>query len=199
MPQISGSCAIKCNRDDGSRSLGSERSSDENGRITAVRTHRPSSAINLDGRPSPICMGSVGHEIVVGRSLLLLASAFAIPEIGAYSELGLGREDRAVAATTIHEDLTIQGDLVAKEGDISIGGKVMGDVSARTVEILAPGVVKGGISAEEVKIAGRLEGSVKCNALSLEEKSVLKADVTARTMTMSSGATISGRVEARGG
>jgi cytoskeletal protein CcmA (bactofilin family) len=108
-------------------------------------------------------------------------------------------EDEAVAATVIQEDLTIQGDLVAKEGDISISGKVTGDISARNVEILAQGSVKGGISADAVKIAGRLEGSVNCKALALEEKSDVKADVTAGSMTMSSGATISGRVEARGG
>ena len=104
-----------------------------------------------------------------------------------------------MAATVIQEDLTIQGDLVAKEGDISISGKVTGDIGARNVEILAQGSVKGGISADEVKIAGRLEGSVNCKALALEEKSDVKADVTAGSMTMSSGATISGRVEARGG
>ena len=104
-----------------------------------------------------------------------------------------------MSATVIHEDLTIQGDLVATAGDISIGGKVTGNITAKTVEILTQGSVKGEISAEEVKIAGRLEGSVKCDALALEKKSDVKADVTAGTMTMSSGATISGRVEAQGG
>lgn len=101
--------------------------------------------------------------------------------------------------SVIQEDLIIQGNLVAKGGAISVGGKVTGDVDAKSVEILAPGSVVGGISAEEVKIEGLLEGSVKCDALSLEEKSELKADVTAGTMTMSSGAKISGRVETRGG
>ena len=62
-----------------------------------------------------------------------------------------------------------------------------------------PGIVTGGVSAEEVRIAGALQGSVKCGALALDEKSELKADVTAGTMTMSAGAKISGRVNARGG
>ncbi|KIC47495.1 hypothetical protein RA28_00935 [Ruegeria sp. ANG-S4] len=103
-----------------------------------------------------------------------------------------------MAATVIQEDLTIQGDLVAKEGAISVAGNVTGDVDAKSVEILAPGKVNGGINAEEIKIAGRVQGSVKCRALTLEEKSELKADVTAGTMKMSSGAKISGRVEASG-
>jgi len=146
----------------------------------------------------PRALAPNNHE-VVGRSLLLFASAFAFPERGTYSSLETNREDRAMAATVIHEDLTIQGDLVASAGDISIGGRVTGNITAKTVEILTQGSVKGGISAEEVKIAGRLEGSVKCDALALEKKSDVKADMTAGTMTMSSGATISGRVEAQGG
>lgn len=89
--------------------------------------------------------------------------------------------------------------MVAKGGAISIGGKVTGNVDAKAVEVFAQGSVKGGINAEAVKIGGLLEGSVNCNALSLDEKSELKADVTAGTMTMSSGAKISGRVETRGG
>lgn len=104
-----------------------------------------------------------------------------------------------MAASEIQEDLIIQGDLVAKGGSISVSGKVTGDVDAKSVEVMSAGSVKGTISAEDVKIAGLLEGSVKCNALSLAEKSELKADVTAGTMTMSSGAKISGRVETRGG
>jgi cytoskeletal protein CcmA (bactofilin family) len=104
-----------------------------------------------------------------------------------------------VSASVIQEDLTIQGNLVAKEGAISVGGKVLGDVVAKSVEVLSQGSVKGGIEAEEVTIAGLLEGSVKCNSLSLDEKSELKADVRAGVMKMSSGAKISGRVETRGG
>jgi len=104
-----------------------------------------------------------------------------------------------VSETVIQEDVTIQGNLVAKEGTISVGGNVTGDIDAKSVEVLAQGVVKGAIRAEEVKIAGVLDGSVKCGTVTLDEQSELKADITAGTMTMSPGAKISGRVEARGG
>ncbi len=104
-----------------------------------------------------------------------------------------------MSETVIQEDLTIQGNLSAKDGAISVGGNITGDIEARTVAVIARGVVKGAINAKEVNIAGLLEGNVKCSALTLGEKSELKADVTAGTMTMSSGAKISGRVETRGG
>ena len=113
--------------------------------------------------------------------------------------MGNKGERSAVSVSLIQEDLAIEGNLVAKGGSISVGGKVTGDLDAKSVEVLAQGSVKGGIRAEEVKVAGFVDGSVECNSLSLDEKSELNADVTAGTMTMSSGAKISGRVEARGG
>ncbi len=104
-----------------------------------------------------------------------------------------------MADTTIQTDLTIQGDLVAKDGGIIVSGKVIGNIQAKSVQVTEPGQVKGGIEADDVTIAGLLDGSVKCNELALEEKSELKADVIAGTMTMSSGAKIDGRVKASGG
>ena len=104
-----------------------------------------------------------------------------------------------MAGTVIQPDLVIDGNLATKDGVVSISGKVTGDIDAKSIEILATGSVQGRVAAEDVKISGSLQGSVKCGRLALEEKSEVKADVTAGTMTMSSGATISGRVEARGG
>lgn len=140
-----------------------------------------------------------GHDIIFGKSMLLAGTGVRIPTRRRVfldrNQLGV----RDVAETVIQEDMTIQGNLVAKDGAISVGGKVTGDIDARSVGVLAKGVVKGAIGADEVRIAGLLEGSVKCGALALDEESELKADVTAGSMTMSSGAKISGRVEARGG
>jgi cytoskeletal protein CcmA (bactofilin family) len=100
--------------------------------------------------------------------------------------------------TIIQADLTIEGDLLAKGGVISINGHVSGDVEARAVQILAPGTVEGSINAKEVTISGRLQGSVKCDVLSLSEESSVAADVTAGTMTMKSGADLTGRVSVKG-
>jgi cytoskeletal protein CcmA (bactofilin family) len=100
--------------------------------------------------------------------------------------------------TIIQADLTIEGDLVAKGGTNLIGGHVGGDIKTRLVEFLALGAVEGGINAEEVAITGRLQGSVKCEALSLNEESSVSADVTAGTMTMKSGAELTGHVSVRG-
>ncbi len=100
-----------------------------------------------------------------------------------------------MTTTIIQKDLTIEGNLAAKGGTISIGGNVTGDIDAKSVEILSGGKVAGGISAETVKISGALDGSVKCGVLDLDSNSELKADLSADTMTMGAGAKISGRVE----
>ena len=99
-----------------------------------------------------------------------------------------------MSGTVIQEDLTIEGNLTAKDGTVSISGKVVGDIDANVVEILSSGHVKGGVAAVNVTISGALEGSVKCSELTLEEKSELKADVSAKTMSMSSGAKVHGKV-----
>ncbi|WP_372922097.1 polymer-forming cytoskeletal protein [Roseovarius sp.] len=100
--------------------------------------------------------------------------------------------------TIIQADVTIEGDLLAKGGTISINGHVSGDIEARAVQILAPGTVEGSINAEDVAISGQLQGSVKCDVLSLSEESIVSADVAAGTMTMKSGADLTGRVSVRG-
>lgn len=108
------------------------------------------------------------------------------------------REEETVAETVIQEDLKIQGNLKTKDGVVSVAGKVTGDVDAKSVEVRAQGEVKGKIDADKVVISGRLEGSITCGELVLEQTSEIKADVRAGTMAMDPGAKISGRVEARG-
>ncbi len=99
-----------------------------------------------------------------------------------------------MSGTVIQEDLTIEGNLTARDGTVSVSGKVVGDIDASVVEILSSGHVKGRVTAVSVTISGALEGGVKCSELILEEKSELKADVTAKTMSMSSGAKVHGKV-----
>ena len=46
----------------------------------------------------------------------------------------------------ISEDLTIEGDLLAKESSLTILGTVTGDVSARAIDVQPTGVVTGTLS-----------------------------------------------------
>ncbi|RYH07314.1 polymer-forming cytoskeletal protein [Tropicimonas sp. IMCC6043] len=99
-----------------------------------------------------------------------------------------------MSGTVIQDDLTVEGNLTAKDGTVIISGNVVGDIDANVVEILSSGRVRGGVTAVNVTLSGALEGSVKCSELTLEEEADLKADVSAKTMSMSSGTKVHGKV-----
>ena len=104
-----------------------------------------------------------------------------------------------MAKTVIMEDLTVEGDISADGGEVSIKGKVSGDITARSVEVLAGCEVTGAIKADIVEIEGRVTGSVACKDLSLKSTSDVKADVTAATMVSEKGGKLTGKVQITGG
>ena len=100
--------------------------------------------------------------------------------------------------SVIEEDLTIEGNLTAANSAVSVKGRIRGDVKAKTIDVLASGSVLGAVAADDVTVAGKLEGSVDCTLLSLQETSKVQANLSAKTLSVNSGATIAGRVDVKG-
>ena len=98
----------------------------------------------------------------------------------------------------IEEDLTIDGDLIAKQSSVAIKGRITGDVQAMAVDVQPSGVVKGTVNAERVTISGELTGTVSCADLALNETAKVEADLSAKTLTSQKGSHVVGRVEIRG-
>jgi cytoskeletal protein CcmA (bactofilin family) len=98
----------------------------------------------------------------------------------------------------ISEDLTIEGDLSAKESSLTILGTVTGDVTARAIDVQPSGVVTGTLSAETVAIGGRVKGRVTCTDLSLTDTAQVEADLVAAALTSRKGAVLRGKVEVTG-
>lgn len=100
--------------------------------------------------------------------------------------------------TVIGQDLTIDGNVTSKDGDIEIKGRVTGDITSHSVDVSAEGTVHGAIKAEQVVIQGHHSGSIECSELSLQQAAEVKADVKAKTLSSEKGAKLVGKVEISG-
>ncbi len=98
----------------------------------------------------------------------------------------------------IEEDLTIEGHITARDGDVDVKGRVTGDISARSLEIHAAGSVQGAISATLVTVRGRHSGRIDCEELALASTAEVSADVKAQTLSSEKGARLSGKVQISG-
>ena len=103
-----------------------------------------------------------------------------------------------MTASVIESDLTIDGNIVSKEGTVSVKGRVKGDIQAKTVDVAGEGTVDGAVTADTVKIDGKQTGSVSCTELSLGATSHVSSKVTAKTMTSVKGARLTGEVQITG-
>ena len=98
----------------------------------------------------------------------------------------------------ISEDLTIEGDVVAKNSRIEIKGRITGDVTAKTVDLMSGGQIVGHVQAEDVIFRGQLKGKVACTDLELHDTAVMHSDVTAKHLTSTKGAKVSGAMKIEG-
>lgn len=103
-----------------------------------------------------------------------------------------------MAGTIIESDLTVDGNISAPDGAISVKGRVTGDITTKTLDVANGGQVNGAVDADVVTIQGTQSGSVKCSELSLGATSQVNSQVTAKTMISEKGAKIVGEVRITG-
>ena len=53
--------------------------------------------------------------------------------------------------------------------------------------------IKGDVKAGEVKLYGKVEGTITSDRCELKEKSLLKGDIKTKTLSMEEGATLQGK------
>ena len=53
--------------------------------------------------------------------------------------------------------------------------------------------IKGDVKAGEVKLYGKVEGTITSDRCELKEKSLLKGDIKTKTLSMEEGATLKGK------
>lgn len=81
--------------------------------------------------------------------------------------------------------------------DMIIDGKVDGEIQSQsgTVTIGENASIKGDVKAGEVKMYGKVEGTITSDRCELMEKSELKGNIKTNKLTMQEGALLSGRME----
>jgi cytoskeletal protein CcmA (bactofilin family) len=91
-------------------------------------------------------------------------------------------------------NLVVSGNLVS-EGNIHVDGTVEGDVQTGHLTIGASGVVKGRVFGREVKISGRVIGSITACELVLEESAVIEGDIHYQSLSVARGARMNGNCQ----
>ena len=91
-------------------------------------------------------------------------------------------------------NLVVTGNLVS-EGNIHVDGTVEGDVQTVHLTIGATGVVKGRIFGREIKISGRVQGSITACEVVLEESAVIEGDIHYQSLSVARGARMNGNCQ----
>ena len=79
--------------------------------------------------------------------------------------------------------------------DMIVDGKIDGEIISDKgkVTIAENAAIKGDVKAGEVKLYGKVEGTITSDRCELQEKSLLKGDIKTKTLSMEEGATLQGK------
>lgn len=100
--------------------------------------------------------------------------------------------------SVIEEDLTVEGNIVAKDSGVTIKGRISGDVSAKDVIVAPGGHITGKVDGTNVSVSGTISGTVSCEDLTLEQTATVEADVVSGSLSSKKGARLKGKAEVKG-
>jgi len=102
--------------------------------------------------------------------------------------------------TIVGTQVEIKGSL-RNQGSIQIHGTVTGDVVSDAVVIIAEtATVNGPITAKQVEVSGQVHGTITAeDQIELQPKSMVKGDLTTRTLSIKPGAIFIGKSNMHGG
>ncbi|AHE57243.1 bactofilin family protein [Sphingomonas sanxanigenens] len=106
---------------------------------------------------------------------------------------GNGRSKAAHALSIIGADVVITGDIAA-EGALHVDGEVKGDIRCAQFTQGVNGRVAGNVVAREARIAGRVDGTVDAQALTIEKSARITGDLSYATVSIDGGAAVDGRL-----
>ena len=100
----------------------------------------------------------------------------------------------ANATNILTKGLEINGS-IKFSNDMIVDGKIDGEIISDKgkVTIAENASIKGDVKAGEVKLYGKVEGTITSDRCELKEKSLLKGDIKTKTLSMEEGATLQGK------
>jgi cytoskeletal protein CcmA (bactofilin family) len=93
--------------------------------------------------------------------------------------------------STIGEDLTITGNVTSK-GELHLDGEIQGDVHCVALVLGENAQLKGGVVAEDVRVRGRLIGSVRALRVMLQSQAHVKGNLVHKSLAVEQGAHFEG-------
>lgn len=102
----------------------------------------------------------------------------------------------ANATNILTQGIEIKGS-IRFSNDMIIDGKVEGEVLSDKgkVTVAENADIKGDVKAGEVKLYGRVEGTITSDRCELKAKSFLKGDIKTKTLSMEEGAILQGSTQ----
>ena len=102
----------------------------------------------------------------------------------------------ANATNVLAQGIEITGS-IKFSNDMIIDGKVDGKIESESgkVTIGENAEIKGDVKAGEVKMYGKIEGTVESDRCELKPKSELKGDIQTKSLSMEEGAILSGQTK----
>ncbi|MGF7151690.1 cytoskeletal protein CcmA (bactofilin family) [Sphingomonas zeicaulis] len=106
---------------------------------------------------------------------------------------GNGRSKSAHALSIIGADVVINGDIAA-EGALHVDGEVKGDIRCAQFTQGPNGRVAGNVMAQEARVAGRVDGTIDAQALTIEKSARITGDLSYARVSIDGGAVVDGRL-----
>lgn len=104
------------------------------------------------------------------------------------------KQSNSARETVISNDLTIHGN-VTSEGIVRLEGTIIGDMNCSSLVVENDGAISGNISAKEVKVHGRVEGTVHGNSVMLHSSAFVEGDIYHQGIGIEMGTHYDGRLK----
>ena len=101
----------------------------------------------------------------------------------------IGKGENSSENSIISSDMKIRGKITASGGLVLLGS-VTGDIKCNSLSIQETGILKGNVDAETVDVAGKLDGQILAEIVSIKSSGQVHGDVSYENISIEEGVKI---------